>query len=71
MDDIFVTMADLPYSIGAFVVSNNDMTYTIVLNSRLSHEKNIESYWHEIRHIRQGDYDKKCSIDLIEISAHR
>ena len=71
MDDIFVTMADLPCSIGAFVVANNDMTYTIVLNSRLSHEKNIASYWHEIAHIRRGDYDKKCQADVIEITAHK
>lgn len=70
MEDVFVNYADLPCTIGAFVVANNDTTYTIILNSRQSREKNIESYWHEIRHIMNGDYEKKCSVDLIEIMAH-
>lgn len=71
MEGIFVNYADLPCAIGAFVISNNDDTYTIILNSRLSREKNMESYAHELLHIKNGDYEKKCSIDLIEIAAHR
>lgn len=70
MEDINVSMVDLPCSIGAFVVANNDQTYTIVLNSRKSHEQNLKSYLHELAHIKNGDYDKKCGVDLIEIMAH-
>lgn len=28
------------------------------------------SYEHELKHILNGDYEKKCSVDMIEINAH-
>jgi hypothetical protein len=71
MDNVFVSYVDLPATIRSFVVSNDDSTYTIILNSKLSHEQNLISYIHELEHIKRGDYDKKCSADLIEINAHR
>lgn len=70
MEEINVVYADMPTSVRSYVVSNADMSYTIILNSKLSHEQNLLSYQHELDHIRNGDYDKKCSVDLIEISAH-
>lgn len=71
LEGVFVTVAELPASVRSFVVANADQTYTIVINSRLNYEQNIEAYYHEINHICNGDYDKKCSVDLIEINAHR
>ena len=70
MEDIFVNYTEMPTTVRSFVIVNSDSTYTIILNSKLSHEQNIISYWHEIDHIRNGDYEKKCSVDLIEITAH-
>lgn len=70
MEDIFVKLIELPYTIRSYVVLNKDQSYTIVLNSKLSHEQNMISYWHEIEHIKNGDYDKKCSVDMIELFAH-
>lgn len=63
-------LADLPCSIAAYTISNADMSYTIVLNSRLNHERLLKAYRHEIDHINNGDYDKRCSADLIEFYAH-
>lgn len=70
MDNVFVRYMDFPATIRSFVVANKDLTYTIVLNSKLSHEQNLISYQHELDHILRGDYEKKCSVDLIEINAH-
>ena len=70
LEDIFVKLIALPHSIRSYVVLNKDQSYTIVLNSKLSHEQNMISYWHEIEHIKNGDYDKKCSVDMIELFAH-
>lgn len=70
LEDIFVKLIELPYTIRSYVVMNKDNSYTIVLNSKLSHEQNLISYQHEIEHIRNGDYEKKCSVDWIEIIAH-
>lgn len=71
MEDIFVNYIEMPATVRSFVIMNSDSTYTIILNSKLSHEQNIISYWHEIDHIRNGDYDKRCSADMIEIAAHK
>lgn len=70
MDDINTIYSDMPAAIRSYVIYNRDMSYTIVLNSRLSHEQNLRSYAHELAHIKNGDYDRKCSVDMIEITAH-
>lgn len=69
--DVNCCLADLPTTIPAFVVSNADDSYTIVLNARHSREQHLKSYAHEYNHIMNGDYEKKCSADLIEFWAHR
>lgn len=70
MENIKTVLADLPASIGGYTVLKDDY-YTIVLNQNLSHEKNYETYLHEMGHIKNKDFEKKCSIDLIEVYAHR
>lgn len=70
MPDINIILADMPCTIRSYVVSNPDFSYTIVLNSRLSHEQNLLSYSHEMAHIQNGDYDKKCDVNILEIGSH-
>lgn len=65
-----VIFADMPTRIKAYTVINKDGMYTIVLNSRLTHEQNLLSYHHEMLHIENHDYEKNCDTDLIEIHAH-
>lgn len=67
-----VIYANMPATIKAYTVNNNDDTYTVVLNSRLNREQHLISYHHEMRHIENGDYDKQCKdVQLIEIFAHK
>lgn len=68
--DINVKFLDLPYRIHEFVVHNNDLSYTIVLNSRLSHEMNMKSYYHAMEHIKHDDFCCNDSVDMIEIERH-
>ncbi len=68
--DANVIYADLPVSIKAYTVCCPDDTYTIVLNSRHSYEQLLISYFHELRHIENGDFDKD-NVDMIELSAHQ
>ncbi len=68
--EIHSVLATLPCSIKAYVVANADMSFTIVLNDALTFEQNQKSYLHEYAHIVNGDYDKKCSVDMIELNAH-
>lgn len=67
-----VIYADMPATIKAYTVNNNDDSFTIVLNSRLNREQHLISYHHELSHIARGDYDRQCmDADIIEINAHK
>lgn len=68
--DVNVVLADLPGTISAYTVANPDFSYTIVVNARLNYERQMLAYVHEIDHIKNGDYDRKGSVDLIECYAH-
>ena len=46
-----VIYADMPPTIKAYTVNNNDDSFTIVLNSRLNREQHLKSYHHELTHI--------------------
>lgn len=63
-------LTDMPVSIKAYTVLNRDMSYTIILNSRHTREQHLISYHHEMKHIENGDYEKKCDVGLLEIKAH-
>lgn len=69
MNIINTRLENMPTTIGGFVVENGDMSYTIVLNSRLSHERNIISYEHELKHILNKDFTK-YDVQEIETEAH-
>ena len=69
-NEIFTYYANMPTTIHSFVISNNDMSFTIMINARISSEQQLRAYKHELNHIKNGDYDKSCSADLIELYAH-
>ena len=54
---MIIRLADLPTSVRGFVYHDDDGETYIVLNSRLSHEQNLSTYVHELKHIRRGDLD--------------
>lgn len=65
-----VRLADMPLTIRSFVELENDF-YTIVINSRLSYELQIECFLHEVSHITSGDFGKEGTADEIEMSLHK
>lgn len=68
-EEIYTRLMPLPAKIGAFTVRRDDV-YTIIINSNLSDEARRREYKHETEHIRNGDFDKRISVDLIEMFAH-
>ena len=62
-------MSNFPLPIGGFTIVTGDY-FTIALNRNLSFERNMQTYNHELKHISNGDFDKKTSVGLIEIIAH-
>ena len=69
MDEIKVVYIDMPVGMKAYTIYKNGF-YTIVLNSRHGSEQNRLSYYHELFHIKNGDFESKNSCGLVEIVAH-
>lgn len=68
-ETIRVFLVDLPHSVRGFTTKNEDDSYTILINARLSNEMQISTYDHEIAHINNGDYD--CCVNVNEIETER
>ena len=66
---LLVKYIDLPPKIKAVSTENEDGSYTVILNSKLNYEQNLESYQHEIRHIEKKDFDK-YDVNVIEFLNH-
>ena len=63
-----VILCDMPVAIRSFVKSDGEW-HTIVINARLSRERQRECFLHELKHIRNGDFEK-ADADAIERAAH-
>lgn len=68
--DYFIKFVDFPVcSCGGVILLNEDGTYTILLNSRLSRQQNRDSLIHELNHIKNGDFSRDIPIKQIEAEA--
>lgn len=68
--DVNTLEVNLPTTIAGYTVSNPDTSYTIVLNSRLTFERRMLAYKHELAHIKNGDYERKNDVNILEFYAH-
>lgn len=74
VNDIVVRIhEDMPTCMAEMVTPNSDGTYTILLNGKLSYEKQTEAFWHAIRHINHNDFERveALGIQVIENQAHK
>lgn len=69
MEDINVQIMDMDVMIPEHLVKNNDDTYTIFLNARLSKESQLKYYYHALKHIIENDFSKD-DVQKIEAEAH-
>ena len=70
MHDIQIRLLDFPTNkVTETVTQNADGSYTIFLNSRMTQERQLESYLHAMRHITNNDFEK-TDIQEIESEAH-
>ena len=52
------------------ITENEDGTFTILINSRLSDEAIYKAYQHAVRHIERNDFEKDDDPDQIEAEVH-
>lgn len=64
-----VIFRNLPTTIGGFVKKQDDF-YTIILNARMTRERNQESFMDEIDHIQADALDSELTADQIELMSH-
>ncbi len=69
MEEINVQLVDMDAMIPEHLVKNEDDTYTIFLNARLSRENQLKYYYHALRHINNADFCKE-DVQKIEFENH-
>lgn len=52
------------------ITVNEDDSYTILINARLSYEGQLKAYEHALRHINDNDFQKE-DVQSIEYNAHQ
>ena len=62
-------LIDFPVKGREMVVSNDDGSYTILINARLSDAGRMAAYEHAMKHILKDDFSKK-DVQKIESKAH-
>lgn len=68
-NEVFIQVIDMDTMVHEQVISNADGSYTILLNSRLSHFDNVSGYYHAMYHINHNDFERS-DVNNIELEAH-
>lgn len=67
---INLNLIDFPTKGRELVTENEDGSYTILINSRLSNEDQMKAYHHAMGHILRNDFESEETADEIEAMAH-
>lgn len=67
--DVNVFLIDFQAPGKEMVVPNEDGSYTILVNARLSQDERFKAYQHALGHINDGDFERS-DIQSIEFHAH-
>ena len=69
--NVILLYKDLPYSVSALTHENDDGSYTTIVNSRLTHKRQINAVLHELQHISVDDFTREEHANLIESLTHQ
>lgn len=68
-DDVYVFLVNFPCPGEEMIIPNEDASYTVLINSKLSRERQLEVYQHALKHIQENDFEKD-DVQEIEADAH-
>ena len=72
MNNIYVHVVDFKTTkIKEAVTCNEDGSYSIFLNAKLTHEQQSDAYIHALGHIMRLDFENTSCVDLLEAYAHK
>ena len=63
-ETIGVYFINMDTAVSEQVVQNEDDSFSIFLNSRLSCERQMLAYQHALEHIMNDDFSKDCADDI-------
>lgn len=63
-EDIHVRYIDFPTTIGGRTVPNEDGSFEVFINSRYGYNGQQKALKHELRHIKNGDFDSDRTEDV-------
>lgn len=67
--DVNIQLFDFPNTRDReMVVKNEDDTYTVFINTKLSSEGRLRSFRHALHHIKRNDFDKE-DVQIVECTA--
>lgn len=67
--DVNCNIINFPNSGNEMVIQNEDGSYTILINSKLSDKGRMKAYQHALKHIQKDDFGK-YNVQEIEYDAH-
>lgn len=70
MEEIITRLIDMPTGTYGFVIEDPDGDFNVYINARMANCKRVETYKHELGHIKEDDLSRDGSVDQIEIHAH-
>lgn len=66
MDAVIIRVIDLPYKVNGLTVKDEEGDYNIYLNARLSDERRVNAFRHELKHIKLGHFYKRFLVSVLE-----
>lgn len=69
--NINIVVTPLPPHVKAITTPNEDGTYTIIVNERLSRDAAIKEIIHELKHIKGNDFGSDEQATLLEEMVRR
>lgn len=67
--EVNVVLIDFPAKGKEMVIPNEDGSYTVLINAKLSHNMRLEAYEHAMKHIENDDFEKD-DVQQIEAKTH-
>lgn len=67
--DVNIFLVNFSTSGKEMVVQNEDGSYTVLINAKLSQDGQLKAYQHALNHIENGDFEKS-DVQSIEFQAH-
>ena len=67
--ECFVRLVDLPWGVRGFTTPNDDGSYNIYLNSRLTRSELLRAERHERRHVELGHFQSELPAEILEREA--